>query len=233
MQEIEGLASRRPAIMSDFFGQIAQLQHSHNSKAAAVGKAAAIAQAIINTYQAATEAYKAMAGIPYVGPALGVAAAAAAIAAGMANVAQIRAQQTGYAEGGYTGPGGKYQPAGIVHKGEGVLTQEEIAALGGPSGFFDLQRAIADGTLRERIYGWAGYADGGLVGARGPVSATDWSAMDRNRAAAMGGGQGGKLSVYALFSEDELAQRLANHPVMEKRIVAVAGENGAAIRSEW
>jgi hypothetical protein len=221
------------AIMSNFFGQIAELQHSHNSKAAAVGKAAAIAQAIINTYQAATEAYKAMAGIYAIGPVLGAAAAAAAIAAGMANVAAIRAQPTGYAEGGYTGPGGKYQPAGIVHKGEGVLTQEEIAALGGPSGFFDLQRAIADGTLRERIYGWAGYADGGLVGARGPVSATDWSAMDRNRAAAMGGGQGGKLSVYALFSEDELAQRLANHPVMEKRIVAVAGENGAAIRSEW
>jgi hypothetical protein len=234
MQDIE--ASRQQAnleIMSNFFGQIAQLQHSHNSKAAALGKTAAIAQAIINTYQSATEAYKAMAGIPYVGPALGVAAAAAAVAAGMANVAQIRAQNTGYSEGGYTGPGGKYEPAGIVHKGEGVLTQEEIAALGGPSGFFDLQRAIADGTLRERIYGWAGYADGGLVGPRGPVSSPDWAAMDANRSAMGGGGRGGPLSVYALFSEDELAQRLANHPVMEKRIVAVAGENGAAIRSEW
>jgi hypothetical protein len=221
-------------VMSNFFGQIAQLQHSHNSKAAALGKTAAIAQALINTYTAATEAYKALAGVYIIGPALGAAAAAAAIAAGMANVAAIRAQPTGYAEGGYTGPGGKYQPAGIVHKGEGVLTQEEIAALGGPSGFFDLQRAIADGSLRERIHGWVGYADGGMVGARGPVTAPDWGAMEANRTAAISGqGAGNRLSVYVASDLDALAEKIANHPVMEKRIVVVAGENGASIRSDW
>jgi hypothetical protein len=235
MRQIQGAQQQAGLQMaSQFFGQIAELQHSHNSKAAAIGKTAAIAQAIINTYQAATEAYKAMAGIYAIGPVLGAAAAAAAIAAGMANVAAIRAQPTGYAEGGYTGPGGKYQPAGIVHKGEGVLTQEEIAALGGPSGFFDLQRAIADGSLRERIHGWAGYADGGLVGAGGPVATPDWSAMERNRSAAFGGqGGGNRLSLYNLFDVDALAQKIANHPAVEKRIVVVASENGAAIRSEW
>jgi len=31
-----------------------------------------------------------------------------------------------YADGGYTGAGGKYEPAGIVHKGEYVLTQDEV-----------------------------------------------------------------------------------------------------------
>lgn len=36
----------------------------------------------------------------------------------------------GYAEGGYTGPGAKYQPAGIVHAGEYVLTQDEVNRLG-------------------------------------------------------------------------------------------------------
>ncbi|MFC3866185.1 phage tail tape measure protein [Alcaligenes aquatilis] len=44
--------------------------------------------------------------------------------------------------GGYTGDGGRYEPAGIVHKGEGVLNQDEIRALGGESGFNELRRAL-------------------------------------------------------------------------------------------
>lgn len=58
-------------------------------------KAFAIAETVIKTYQGAQEAYTALASIPIVGPALGVAAAAAAIAAGMARVQAIRSQQPG------------------------------------------------------------------------------------------------------------------------------------------
>ncbi|MFZ7342951.1 phage tail tape measure protein [Avibacterium volantium] len=36
----------------------------------------------------------------------------------------------GYSSGGYTGNGGKYDPAGVVHKGEYVLTKEATARLG-------------------------------------------------------------------------------------------------------
>jgi hypothetical protein len=36
----------------------------------------------------------------------------------------------GHAWGGYTGPGGKYQPAGIVHKGEFVITKEMVQKYG-------------------------------------------------------------------------------------------------------
>lgn len=79
-------------LAGDFFGQLSALQKSESSKARAIGKAAAIAEATINTYRAATAAYAAMAGIPVVGPALGIAAASAAIAAGMANVAAIQGQ---------------------------------------------------------------------------------------------------------------------------------------------
>lgn len=46
-------------------------------------------QAVIDTYKAANEAYASMASIPYVGPALGIAASGAAILSGMANVKQI------------------------------------------------------------------------------------------------------------------------------------------------
>lgn len=55
----------------------------------AAGKATAIASTTISTYQAAMSAYASLAGIPIVGPALGIAAAAAAVAAGAANVKEI------------------------------------------------------------------------------------------------------------------------------------------------
>jgi hypothetical protein len=55
----------------------------------AAGKAAAIASATISTYQSATDSYKSLAGIPIIGPALGFAAAGAAVTAGFANVKKI------------------------------------------------------------------------------------------------------------------------------------------------
>lgn len=91
---------------SNFFGQLAVLSRSENKKLAAIGKAAAIAQTIIKTYESATSAYASLAGIPYIGPALGAAAAAAAVAAGMANVAAIRSQSTGFRTGGHLTVGG-------------------------------------------------------------------------------------------------------------------------------
>lgn len=56
-----------------------------------------------------------------------------------------------YANGGYTGAGGKYDPAGIVHRGEYVMDAETVRKAGGPA-MFDALRA----NLR-------GYAGGGYV----------------------------------------------------------------------
>jgi hypothetical protein len=80
-------------MMGTFFGSVAQLMNTESEKMFKIGKAAAIAEAFVNTYLGAVKAYQAMAGIPYVGPALGAAAAAAIVAAGMASIAQIRRQQ--------------------------------------------------------------------------------------------------------------------------------------------
>lgn len=66
-----------------------------------IGKAASVAQATMSTYEAAQKAYSSLAGIPYVGPALGIAAAVAAIAQGLARVAMIKRQRL--AEGGRVG----------------------------------------------------------------------------------------------------------------------------------
>lgn len=58
-------------------------------------KAFAIAETTIQTYKAAQGAYAALAPIPVVGPALAVAAAAAAIVAGLARVKQIASMEPG------------------------------------------------------------------------------------------------------------------------------------------
>lgn len=58
------------------------------------GKVAATAMATIDTFQSAVSSFKAMSGIPYVGPILGAIAAAAAIASGIATVQQIWAVDT-------------------------------------------------------------------------------------------------------------------------------------------
>ena len=42
----------------------------------------------------------------------------------------VSALSGGFAEGGYTGDGGKYDPAGVVHKGEFVIDKETTEALG-------------------------------------------------------------------------------------------------------
>jgi len=62
-------------LASDAFGSLASI-FGEESKA---GKAAAIAQTTIDTYQSAVSAYKSLAGIPIVGPALGAIASGAAV----------------------------------------------------------------------------------------------------------------------------------------------------------
>ena len=68
------------------------------------------AQTLISTYESAVQAFKSLAGIPVVGPALGTAAAAAATATGLATVKKINAQQF---EGASDSPGPSYSGADV------------------------------------------------------------------------------------------------------------------------
>ncbi|PPC06806.1 tape measure protein [Acinetobacter pittii] len=91
----------------------------------AADKAYAIAAAGIAIQQNIAAASKA--GFPYNLPLI-----AGAIAQGASIIANIRAiKDQGFADGGYTGSGGKYEAAGIVHKGEVVWSQEDIKRWGG------------------------------------------------------------------------------------------------------
>ncbi|MFA3059063.1 phage tail protein, partial [Acinetobacter pittii] len=89
----------------------------------------AIASAIISAHLAATQV-AADATIPFFGAK--IAASTAMLAMGYANAGLIAGQTiAGFSDGGYTGSGRKYEPAGIVHKGEVVWSQEDIKRWGG------------------------------------------------------------------------------------------------------
>ncbi len=77
-------------------------------------------------------------------------AAAAAVVSGLANVARINGVQ--FAEGGWTGPGSKYQVAGVVHADEYVAPKHVV---NNPSARPHIQ-ALESMRLRP-------YFDGGLV----------------------------------------------------------------------
>ena len=79
------------SLANDFAGNLAQIAGEQT----AVGKAAAVAQTAISTYQSATSAYGSLAPIPIVGPALGAVAAGAAVVAGLANVKKILSVKSG------------------------------------------------------------------------------------------------------------------------------------------
>ncbi|MBQ8466541.1 MAG: phage tail tape measure protein [Prevotella sp.] len=88
-----------------------------------------VMQAVAQTATAAINAYSSAAAVPVVGYILAPIAAATAVAAGMLQVQAIKKQQEasaaqGYASGGFTPEGGKYEVAGVVHKGEWVASQE-------------------------------------------------------------------------------------------------------------
>lgn len=102
--------------------------------------AASVLQVTATTAVTAMEAYKAMAGIPFIGPALGAAAAAAALAAGAAQIAVAKQQRDeakglksgGYSDeyvDGYTRKGNPDDVAGVipVHKNEFVANHEAVA----------------------------------------------------------------------------------------------------------
>lgn len=67
---------------------------------------------------------------------------------------------SGHSAGGYTGDGGKYEPAGIVHRGEYVLRKEATQAIANKYGFDFLAYVNRFGALP----GGAGFANGGGVG---------------------------------------------------------------------
>lgn len=124
----EGNASATERIEAEKEKEIAAMKNEAEEKKYGMQIASTIAQTAIS----AVNAYSSAAAIPVVGWIMGPMAAAMAVAAGAIQIATLKKQHEaamsqGYAAGGYTMPGGKYQPAGIVHAGEWVASQELLA----------------------------------------------------------------------------------------------------------
>ncbi len=97
-------------------------------KQTTAGKALAIAQTTIATYQSATQAFNSLSGIPIVGPVLGGIAAAAAVVTGIANVKKIVSVQV---PGG--GSGGGSTPSPTSYTAPAIPTGTNVTSLSGSS----------------------------------------------------------------------------------------------------
>jgi hypothetical protein len=111
-----------------------------------VQKAFAIAQSMIAIQTGIAQA----SALPFPANLAAMASVAAATASIIGNISAVA---VGFSDGGYTGTGGKYDVAGIVHKNEVVWSQEDVARSGG-----------VGAVERARRGGISGYADGGVVG---------------------------------------------------------------------
>ncbi|HCT3170572.1 TPA: phage tail tape measure protein [Enterobacter asburiae] len=82
---------------------------------------------------------------------------------------------TGFDAGGFTGHGGKYEPAGIVHRGEFVFTKESTSRIG-VANLYRLMRGYASGGL---VGGGSAAASGiGGINVYAPVSVTTAQSND-------------------------------------------------------
>ncbi len=92
-----------------------------------------------------------------------------------------------FASGGYTGPGPKYEPRGIVHAGEVVLPQDVVRR---------------DWGMLKARYGYLpGFADGGLV--RSAADARAWEMAFNRQARTVSSGFGGPAVTVSAPADGE------------------------------
>ena len=136
---------------ADMVGKIAGEQSGAYKALFIAQKAFAVASIIMNAQIAAA---KAPAELTVLG---GIPVGAALLAAGYANAGMVAGMAlAGFSEGGYTGPGGKFEPKGVVHGGEVVIRKEVVDQPGMKDYLIGLNRS-----------GKPGYASGGFVGSPG------------------------------------------------------------------
>ncbi|MFD1330261.1 phage tail length tape measure family protein [Mycoplana ramosa] len=103
-----------------------------------------------------------------------------------------------FSAGGYTGPGGMFEPAGVVHRGEVVWSQRDVSRAGGVA------------TVEAMRLGLRGYERGGVVGVK-PL-------MPAGRADAAAGSAGGQMTLLVRLGME--ADDAGNIRALIKSVVA-------------
>ncbi|TDT94551.1 lambda family phage tail tape measure protein [Azorhizobium sp. AG788] len=115
----------------------------------------------------------------------------------------------GFATGGFTGAGGKYEPAGVVHRGEYVFSADATSRLG-------------VGRLESLHRLGRGYADGGYVGAAAYMA--PWAAQQANvpmPAVTIGGPT---ITIQGNADSAALEQMRAELEAYKKQMPALVGQ---------
>ncbi len=149
----------------------------------------------------------------------------AAFAAAKALAAfQAVAHSFGYAAGGWTGPGGKYEKAGDVHRDEYVQPKERMQEPGALA-FMEAFRLHGMDAIND----WHGYADGGLVLAAPSISSQAHTLTapagkgSRSSSALMVGLEEGLVLKHLQSDKgtDVLAQTVSRNPALFRSALGV------------
>lgn len=133
------------SILANGFGE----QSGIYKAAFAASKAYAIAQSMVAINAGIAQA----ASLPFPSNLMAMATVAMETANIVSNIKAVA--DTGFASGGYTGPGGKYQPAGIVHKGEYIFDQASTNRIG-----VSQLEALRNGQPLDATLGRSGFGTG-------------------------------------------------------------------------
>ncbi|MCS4271220.1 MULTISPECIES: phage tail length tape measure family protein [Raoultella] len=133
------------SILANGFGE----QSGIYKAAFAASKAYAIAQSVVSINAGIAQA----ANMPFPSNLIAMASVAMETASIVSNIKAVA--DTGFAAGGYTGPGGKYQPAGVVHKGEYIFDQASTNRIGVSN-----LEALRNGQPLDATLGRSGYGTG-------------------------------------------------------------------------
>lgn len=165
------LAEQATAGLMGLFGVGAAGKGTDAAAGAVIGASITTASATGATEMAAAITSACAAGGASMASAIAGAAGASAGASAAANAAGAAASNSGwigglmslfgFADGGYTGAGSKYQPAGVVHAGE-FVSRQEVVRQPGALAFLNDFNAQGMAAL-ERWATLNGYADGGFV----------------------------------------------------------------------
>ncbi|MEQ6471080.1 hypothetical protein [Comamonas sp. wu1-DMT] len=193
-----------------------------DAAATAASTAATVADTVATT--AATAATTAMATAATAAAVALQAIAASSAGSGASSV--IGALGAGFSSGGWTGPGAKYQYAGVVHADEFVHRQEVVRQ---PGALAFLTRFNQVGM--KALNDWLPYADGGLVVGAGASLGIPSMGNFKPAAPAMGGSTklDNQQNFYLVDDPDRIAQVLSSSKG-EKAMTVLLSRNAAKFR---